>query len=783
VNLEAALTALARRVHQPELSPLELAELAWLRGLVATATATVTPVSPVEPTPPPPPASPREPAPTTPTSVEARLPTTTTDPPDEQPPPTSGVDERVEVQPARARWLDRAVARLGRFEAVGRAVLDPIASARLSARLHDVVAVTRPGAAPVTTLWVLEDTAGHLEPWRDEVADLVLAARRSGRFVQVAHAQVGRDGALSMAGGAPRPPLRRPAGSTSAPALDLRALPTTGGTTLVLVITDGLGPAMYRDTWSALDGVPGDVRLVWVHPWGRALWHRTPAALLEAATPGPWSRRAPTAALVSFDRRALTRLEDHAQGRSPRRIAGRRLPEGGPRPTSPAVLDDTTRIQRFTRAASGPSRLVMALAATVPGDVDVELLLALGQELGGDRVTRHHLTEVLASGLWRRVEGERLVVSPRSDEVRRAAVGWLPRERVRDILRFLMRWTAQNGRRAASLGIPVDLLWQVHGEHREDAGGGRATGAAWLAEVVELAAIEVPDGVRGALRRAGRRWSAGEVVHRALGGELEMVYIPAGTFLMGRPERPPEGSLDKAAEKASWRARESPQHGVKLSAFTMSTTPVTQAQYAALMGPNPSYFKDRPDSAQRPVENVSWYDAVRFCNRLSVKDGLTAAYLIGEGDEPTVKPTLVANGYRLPTEAEWEYACRAGTTRSFWSGDTEADLERVGWFDENSGAETHPVACKDANGWGLHDMHGNVWEWCWDWYDEGWYKRPEASQADPTGPPRGVLRVLRGGSYWVTAVVCRSASRSRDGPRARVQNWGFRVVLPAAAAR
>ena len=205
--------------------------------------------------------------------------------------------------------------------------------------------------------------------------------------------------------------------------------------------------------------------------------------------------------------------------------------------------------------------------------------------------------------------------------------------------------------------------------------------------------------------------------------------------------------------------------------------PVTQAQWAAVaakagLKTDPSHFK----GATRPVECVSWYDAVRWCNAASALAGLTAAYRIGQGDEPEVANIPDATGFRLPTEAEWEYASRAGTTTRYWFGDDEGALPMHGWFRGNSGAETHPVGEKPANRWGLHDVHGNVWEWC----DDGKRTYSAAAAADPAGE-RLSGRVMRGGSYGNSAVLCRSACRCRRGPDVRDWDQGFRVVCAVLA--
>jgi hypothetical protein len=157
------------------------------------------------------------------------------------------------------------------------------------------------------------------------------------------------------------------------------------------------------------------------------------------------------------------------------------------------------------------------------------------------------------------------------------------------------------------------------------------------------------------------------------------------------------------------------------------------------------------------VEQVSWDDAVEFCRRLSELPGEKAA----------------KRRYGLPTEAQWEHACRAGTTTRWYSGDDEARLGDVAWFNKNAGGQTHPVGQKRANAWGLYDMHGNVWEWCQDWYNAYYYK--ESPMDDPAGPPGGSIRVKRGGSWIDPARNCRSARRGSNEPGYRDNNLGFRA--------
>ncbi|MCY3018209.1 MAG: formylglycine-generating enzyme family protein [Planctomycetota bacterium] len=195
---------------------------------------------------------------------------------------------------------------------------------------------------------------------------------------------------------------------------------------------------------------------------------------------------------------------------------------------------------------------------------------------------------------------------------------------------------------------------------------------------------------------------------------------------------------------------EKPAHEVTLTTpFYMGKYPVTQEQYMQVMGTNPSHFKGQ----NLPVETVSWDNAAEFCKKVSEKTGLMV---------------------RLPTDAEREYACRAGTTTTYNTGDSDADLDKAAWYYANSKSTTHPVGQKAANAWGLHDMHGNVWEWCLDLWQE--HYGPEAA-VDPKGPENGQARVLRGGSWGDDAGNCRSAYRDRFLPVNRYCYFGFRVVV------
>ncbi|GAA0585190.1 SUMF1/EgtB/PvdO family nonheme iron enzyme [Paractinoplanes ferrugineus] len=188
---------------------------------------------------------------------------------------------------------------------------------------------------------------------------------------------------------------------------------------------------------------------------------------------------------------------------------------------------------------------------------------------------------------------------------------------------------------------------------------------------------------------------------------------------------------------------------VDLRPYRLGVFPVTQAQYAEVTG-------DRPSAGtgdELPVENVSWFDAVRFCNELSRREGLAPAYAV-DGDD--VGWDAGAGGYRLPSEAEWEFACRAGTT-----GPRYGPLDDIAWYRGNSGERVHDVGGRSPNAWGLHDMLGNVWDWCWDVYDAEVY---------------GSYRVLRGGGWFDEHWSCRASVRRRSHPSLRLEDVGFRVA-------
>ncbi|MBN1294774.1 MAG: formylglycine-generating enzyme family protein [Candidatus Latescibacteria bacterium] len=243
--------------------------------------------------------------------------------------------------------------------------------------------------------------------------------------------------------------------------------------------------------------------------------------------------------------------------------------------------------------------------------------------------------------------------------------------------------------------------------------------------------------------------------------ESESVEVQASLSDLGIHMLPiPEGSFDMGSDNGL--SNEMPVHTVKLDAFSMSETEITQGQYKEIIGNNPSHFTG---DDTLPVDNVKWTDAAKFCNELSDREGLDRCY-----SENTWECDFSANGFRLPTEAEWEYACRAGTSTQYYTGDTGSDLARAGWYDTT---ETKPVKQKNPNVWGLYDMHGNVEELCNDWYDSEYYSTSPAD--NPYGPEDGSYRVVRGGCAFKVASQCRSTYRdSYDWSLAYVT--GFRVV-------
>ena len=249
--------------------------------------------------------------------------------------------------------------------------------------------------------------------------------------------------------------------------------------------------------------------------------------------------------------------------------------------------------------------------------------------------------------------------------------------------------------------------------------------------------------------------------------EDDYVYVSSGSFQMG--------------DAAGGYVSAQPVHEVYLGEYNISRYQVTQGLYQSVMGYNPGNFK----GSRRPVDNVTWYDAVEFCNKLSEREGYQPVYTISGRNPETGYPIISATvtwdrynnnyGYRLPTEAEWEYAAKGWDDESsgyyIYSGSN--DVNSVAWYYGNSGGTTHDVGTKAPNKLGIYDMSGNVWEWCWDWYgeymiiDQNYY---------PTGASSGTVRVARGGSWRDTAENAGCAFRGFDKPSRRYSDLGFRIV-------
>ncbi len=277
-------------------------------------------------------------------------------------------------------------------------------------------------------------------------------------------------------------------------------------------------------------------------------------------------------------------------------------------------------------------------------------------------------------------------------------------------------------------------------------GWGVCPGLTW-ATVLEWApdaAVVTNTTMRNAITASGLPWRV-----RDNSANIEMLLVPAGTFTMGCSASSSHGCF----------SAESPTHQVTLAnAFYIGRYEVTQAQWSAKMGSNPSYFSGYPDSPSRPVENVSWN-------------------MIASGSTSFMSLT----GLRLPTEAEWEYAYRAGTTTAFhsfpgYSSGTNDDslLGNIAWYTANSGNQTHAVGGKFANALGLHDMSGNVYEWCQDWYGDTYYT--SSPLTNPTGPATGSSRLLRGGIWIYNSGDSRASRRNSGSPSSVTYVSGFRVV-------
>ena len=235
----------------------------------------------------------------------------------------------------------------------------------------------------------------------------------------------------------------------------------------------------------------------------------------------------------------------------------------------------------------------------------------------------------------------------------------------------------------------------------------------------------------------------------------KMVEIPTGSFVMG--------ALEEDAEAMN---AEKPSRKVQLARpFLMGTRPVTQSLWFRIMRSNPSMIQGK----RRPVESVSWLNCVEFCNKLSEEKGLDKAYTINAQE---ISCDFDVNGYRLPTEAEWEYAAKANQGFEYSGSD---NIDEVAWYNKNSNKMTHPVGQKKPNGFGLYDMTGNMWEWCWDFWNDETDDYSNASCEDPTGPKTGTSRVRRGGSWHDDTDSLRVNHRRWSDPSYKARNLGLRL--------
>ncbi len=288
----------------------------------------------------------------------------------------------------------------------------------------------------------------------------------------------------------------------------------------------------------------------------------------------------------------------------------------------------------------------------------------------------------------------------------------------------------------------------------------------WTLAAVALVALSLAGWHYGIELPAERRAAVDLAKQRAANAltipdlKLDLVWIASGTFRMGSPAQNTSARwFYEIRQKLTGKPNpgytipdNSPRLVTLTKLFWLGRTEVTQAQWTAVMGGVPSYFK----GDELPVESVSWGDAMEFCQKLTER-------------ERAVGRLPAGYAFTLPTEAQWEYACRAGTT-----GDYAGDLDAMAWYELNSSRSTHPVGTKQVNAWGLSDMHGNVSEWCLDWYGR---TKAGGSMTNPAGPVLGEDRTVRGGSWTQGAALVRSAVRSRASQDGRMRHVGLRVAL------
>ncbi len=272
-----------------------------------------------------------------------------------------------------------------------------------------------------------------------------------------------------------------------------------------------------------------------------------------------------------------------------------------------------------------------------------------------------------------------------------------------------------------------------------------------------------PDDLAVALAAAATAGTAAECVDRVVLAEvapLRMICVRSGSFVMGEAPGQAEG----------------PQHTASVAAFLLGATEITQAQWTAVMGDAP-FDCDVGCGPEIPAQNITWHRAVEFANRLSAREGLSPCYV---QQETWTWPVRDCDGYRLPTETEWEYAARAGSTTRFSFGDDASLLGDHAWHGRNAAQRIHPVGTLRSNDWGLFDVHGNVWEWVWDWH--GAYPA-SATDEGHAGPETGEHKVLRGGSFKIMAGGPRSAARAKLKPGGRLDGLGLRIARSPTKTR
>ncbi len=318
----------------------------------------------------------------------------------------------------------------------------------------------------------------------------------------------------------------------------------------------------------------------------------------------------------------------------------------------------------------------------------------------------------------------------------------------------------------ATTALQVRWDWESDGNWDTELSTTKTAQHQYESDGPKIITVEVQD-TGGLTARATRSVMVGEIPQLPPG----LIRIAAGDFLMGSP-------LDEPGRDSGEIA-----HPVTLTrSFELCDHEVTQAEWDSIMGWNDA----RSKGPELPVETVTWFDCLRYCNLRSIKEGLDSVYVMASprfsGVHITAADSVVCdwtkNGYRLPSEAEWEYACRAGSVTAFCAGaiaelycGANPNLTDVGWFCGNSRSRVHSVKSRQANAWDLYDMHGNVWEWCWDSYAPY-----DTVATDPTGPASGSRRVTRGGGWFNDARLCRSATRGDGDPAFGSYHLGVRIA-------